>query len=597
LAIGGLAIPTESASAEITLPPKGVSQELWKAFQEVVIKNISSDDRNLRWNTNPSFYISGNPTAADNNTFQGTLAEIRKYCTNIQPNLTTSEPFEGVILKYLPRLDFKKIIPETPESATTSYASYLYYLNRGLTKYTATISTEVTQSQRDIDTQIRMYQGFGLFGYTKNLKSSMFSWIFPSAGVITASELDKQILRLYCSSYSRSWDTSQQTFDAITSSWTKIINIPSINLNVKVGEYKNQLNFGFNFDPSQALDNQLTGIQYTIYDSAGSVATSGKVDVSANLFKSYEVVFSGIKDNSRYKIEAYPINSNGNGAISKGEGRAGTQAPPTDSAGNNPSDASAELQDAKNAAEDATNAAKEAISAFQTAKRECVTVSADFELSEQELFDSTNLISACEQLNEQAALLRAKILALDPKKATSIDQANKITSEANTYAENSDTLVAEIQDITDELAATEKNFSRIYLSLEPLNNLETAVIEPWNSLQERLRILPSSFVMNLKKNTNFKSASLYANQIQVLIKARDVQIEALSSIEKPSQIAPISNKLATIKVTTTQLGLFKKSLSAIDKLIPASVCQRGSAVVLASKSGKCAKGFEAIPTS
>lgn len=597
LAVGGLLLPTQNASAEITLPPKGISQELWQAYQEVVIRNIAGEDRNLRWNTNPSFYISGNPTAADNNTFQGTLTEIRKHCSNIQPNITTTEPFEGVILKYVPRADFKKTIPETPDTATNSYASYLYYLNRGLTKFTATISTEATQTQRDSDTQIRMYQGMGLLGYTKNLNSRMFSWIFPTAGVVSASELDKQILRLYCSSYSRSWDTSQQTFDAIASSWTKKINIPSINLNIKVGEFKNQLNFGFNFDPSQALDNQLTGIQYTIFDSAGSVSTSGKVDVSGNLFKTYEVVLSGIKDNSRYKIEAFPVNANGNGSISKGEGRAGTIAAPADVAGNNASDASSEAIDARNAASDAIDAANESLTEFGRLKSVCTEISADFESESQDLYDSTNLNKYCERLDEDVAQLDAKIGALDPDKAKTTDQANKLTDEANLFAEDADVFVAQIQDTTDELIATEKLFSSLVKILEPLNELETDVIESWDSLQERFTILPSSLVTTLKKNFNFKTASTYATQVRSIMKSRDTQLEVLASIEKPSQLAPIVSKINAIKISTTQLSLFKKSIIAINKLIPPNVCQKGSAVILASKSGKCAKGFEQVPTS
>jgi hypothetical protein len=597
LLIGGFVFPIQNASAEITLPPKGVSQELWKAYQEVVISNVGGGDRNLRWNTNPSFYISGNPTASDNNIFQGTLAEIRKYCPNIQPNIVTSEPFEGVILKYLPRSEFKNLIPNTPDSAVSSYASYLYYLNRGLTKFTAALSTETNQAQRDTDTQIRMYQGFGLLGYAKNTNARMFSWMFPNAGVISASELDKQIIRLYCSSYSRSWDTSQQTFDLISSAWSKKISVPNMALNIKVGEYKNQLNFAFNFDPGQALDNQLTGIQYSIFDSSGSLATSGKVDVSENLFKTHEVILSGIKDSSRYKIEAFPVNSNGNGPISKGEGRAGTIAAPSDSNGVNASNESAEVLDAKNAASDAIDAANEAIAAFGRYKTSCSEVSTEFESSEQELFDSTSLNTYCEQLDEKVAILDAKIGALDIDKVVSADAANKLTDEANLFAEQADKLVAQIQDITDELFATKKQFGSLAIILEPLNTLETEVIEPWDTLQERLTILPSSLVTSLKKNVAFKSASIYANQVQVLIKARDVQIEALSKIEKPSQIAPIANKLSAIKITTAQLSQYKKSLVAINKLIPANVCQKGSAVVLASKTGKCAKGFELIPTS
>jgi hypothetical protein len=597
LILGSSLVPKQIASAEITLPPKGVSQELWKAYQEVVIKSVDGADRNLRWNTNPSFYIYGNPTASDNNTFQGTLSELRKYCSNIQPNITTSEPFEGVLLNYLPRANFKTVIPATPESVTTSYASYLYYLNRGLTKYTATISTEATQSVRDIDTQIRMYQGLGLLGYTKNLSSRMFSWIFPTAGVITASELDKQILRLYCSTYSRSWDTSQQTFDAIASAWAKKISIPSLNLNIKVGEYKNQLNFGFNFDASQALDNQLSGIQYTIYDSAGTVATTGKVDVSGNLFKSYEVVLSGIKDSARYKIEAFPVNANGNGSISKGEGRAGSLAPPSDSPGITASDASAEIVDARKAVSDAIDATNDALAEFGRLKSSCTEVSADFDTELQELYDSTNLSKYCEQLDEEVALLDAKVGALDPDKAKTTDEANNMTDEANVFAEDADIFVAQIQDITDQLVATEKLFASLSLVVAPLNNLETAVIESWDSLQERLTILPNSFVVAIKKNVNYKSGSSYVLQVQSWMEARDVEVDALSKIEKPSQLAPIIKKMSAIKITTTQLPQFKKSIAALNKLIPANVCQKGSTVVLASKSGKCAKGFEQVPTS
>jgi hypothetical protein len=597
LILGALVIPSQNASAEITLPPKGVSQELWKAYQEIVIKSVDGADRNLRWNTNPSFYIYGNPTAADNNTFQGTLLELRKYCLNIQPNFTTTEPFEGVLLNYLSRANFKTVIPATPESVTTSYASYLYYLNRGLTKYTATISSEATQSQRDVDTQIRMYQGLGLLGYTKNTNARMFSWMFPFTGVINASELDKQILRLYCSSYSRSWDTAQQTFDAIASAWVKKISIPNLKLNVKVGEYKNQLNFELNFDASQALDNQLSGIQYTIYDSAGSIAMSGKVDVSENLFKSYEVVLSGIKDSSRYKIEAFPFNSNGNGSISRGEGRAGTQPAPSDSMGTPTSGASAELEDARNAGFDSTNAAKEAITAFQSAKSDCVRISEDFELEEQELFDFTNLTAACEVLNDRAVILRTKIFALDPAKATSVEQANKIISEANSLAEDADSIVAEIQDITDELVGTEKDFTKLQTLINPLNDLDIEVIQPWESLQERMELLPLNLVSSLRKNQNYKSAMDYFARVEVVVLARDTQVEALSSIEQPSQIGPLINKLSGIKFSATQLSQFKKSMASLNKLIPSNVCQKGSVVALTNKSGKCAKGFTRIPTS
>lgn len=593
----GISFPGYQASAEISLPPKGVSQELWKAYQEVVVSDIGGADRNLRWNTNPTFYVSGNPTAADNNTFQGTLAEIRKYCTNIQPTIATSEPFEGVILKYLPRGDFKNLIPGTPDTVSSSYASYLYFLNRGLTKFTAAISTNASQAQRDSDTQIRLLQGFGLLGYTKNTNARMFSWTFSDSGVTPASELDKQIIRLYCSSYSRSWDTSQQTFDLIASAWSKKINIPNMGLNIKVGEYKNQLNFTFNFDASRALDNQLTGIQYTIFDSAGNITTSGKLDVSNNLFQSYQVVLSGIKDNSRYKIEAYPVNENGNGPLSKGEGRAGMISAPSDSDSPGGTGATAEVLDARSAAGDAIDAANEALIEFGRYKTSCSEVSLGFQEMEQELFDSTNLVNYCNQLDEQISLLDAKIGALDPDKALTSAQASKIVDEANLLAENADVFVAQIQDITDELLATEKLFTRIILALEPINQIETDVAEPWELLQERLTILPLTSINSIKKSKTYKTALNLSAQAVSLVKQRDIQLERLSTLENPKQLSAVATTIIGIKISVSQVPDFRKSINLINKSIPANVCQKGAALVLASKSGKCAKGFEVIPTS
>jgi hypothetical protein len=592
-----LILPTQSSRADIANPPKGVSKELWASFQEVAISNLNGADRNIRWSTSPLFYMAGSPTIADNNAFQNTLYEISTYCNNIKPFLTSTDPREGASFNYVQSNKFKTIIPETPSEENSSYAWSLYGLNSGLSKFTAVFSTELPQATRDRSTQIRVFQAMGLRNSTKNKNARMFSWAYPYSEAMRASELDKQIIRLYCSNYTRSWDTSQQTFDAISSAWTKKVGIPILSLNIKVGEYKNQLNFGFNFDPTQALDNQMTGIQYYIYDTTGSITKSGTVDVSENLFKTYEVVYSGIKDNSRYKIEAFPLNSTGNGYVSKGEGRAGNQTAPTDSTAIQAADASTEIIDARNAAYDAIDAANEALAEYESLKTACTNASIDFNMDAQGLFDSTTIGKYCEQLDEDVALLDARIGAVDPDKAKTIDEANELTDEANLYAEDADIFVARIQDITDELVATEKQFTTLASILDPLNSLESAVIDPWNFLQEQLTIFPSSFVKTLKKNVNYKNVSAYTFQIQSLVRSRDVQLEVLSRVESPKELTPVITALKSIKLPTIQLAQFKKSLVALNKLIPASVCQKGSIVVLASKAGKCANGFDLVPTS
>ena len=586
--------PLQFAAAEITLPPKGVSQELWKAYQEVVISNIDGGDRNLRWTTSPLFYIAGDPTVGDNNTFRSTLFEIGKYCGNIKPFITTTEPSEGALFHYVPVSKFKSIIPETPAEVTNSYSWSLYYLNRGLTKFTAVLSTAVTQASRDISTQINIYRAMGLRSYTKNMNSNMFSWTFPNTGVITASELDKQILRLYCSTYSKSWDTAQQTFDAISTAWTKKTNIPIVDLRIQVGEYKNQLNFNFNFDPSLALDNQVTGIGYNIYDSAGSYVKGGQLDIAPNLFQSYQVVLSGIKDSARYKIEAFPINATGTGSLSKGEGRAGTAPAPADI--NSASDAAAEGIDARNAASDAKDAALSAISEYERYQSDCLEVSSEFNQDIQDLYDGTSLSSYCRQLDDEVASLNAKVGALDPAKAKTTDDANALTDTANLYSEDADAFVAQIQDITDELRSVEKQITLLAKSLAPLELAETSVIDPWNSLKERLTLIPQSSQTTIKRSQNYKSALSYATQVQRFIETRDAQLELLALVDSPSQLQPIVSQLSGLMVNTAQISSFKKYLVAINKIIPANVCQKGTLVVLASKSGKCSKGFELIPT-
>ncbi len=595
LSVSGVLTPTVPASGSITLPPKGVSQELWKAFQEVVISNVDGADRNLRWNTAPTFYITGDPTFEDNSTFRDTLAEIGRYCNNIPPSISTFEPREGALFHYSAPEKFKSIIPETPADVTTSYSWSLYYLNRGLTKFTSVFSNKMLQSDRNRDTQIRILQGMGFRGKTSNINARIFSWAYPYANAQRASELDKQIIRLYCSTYTRSWDTAQETFDAISTAWTKKVNVPSLNLNVKVEEYKNQLNFVFNFDPSGALESQLSGIEYRILDASGNVVKSETLDVASNLFKTYSVVLSGIKDSSRYKIEAYPLNSLGKGSIAKGEGRSGSQPPPSDSY-ESASDATAEILDARKAASDAIDAGNEALALFGRYKDECIEVSTQFETEAQELYDTTSLNTYCGQLDELVSGLDARIGALDTDKATTTDQANDLTDKANDYAEEADELVALIQDITDELLATEKQFLTIVKLIDPLNLAETEIVDAWDMLGERIALLPKASQTSIKKSSNYKSALTIQTQVVKAIASKDAVLEDLGSLEDPRKLSGFVSQLSLIKISATQASTFKKLLVAINKGIPSKVCIKGALNLLPSRSGKCLPGYEQIPT-
>jgi hypothetical protein len=596
LLLAVILIPIQTTSADVSVPPRGVSKELWTAYKEVGISNLSGVERNLRWTASPTFYITGEPTFDDSSTFRQAINEIAKYCSSIKPSVSNAEPSDGAVFHYIAPDRFKSIIPEIPSDVTDSYSWIMYRIGGGATKFTAVFSKFMSQIERDRQTQIRVFQAMGLRGQATNRDSRMFSWVYPYSDAQTASELDKQLIRLYCSAYVQSGDTIQETFNLINTAWTKSASVSTLDLNIKTMGYKGQINYNFNFDPSRALDYQMSEIRYRILDPAGASIKSGTLEVSANLFKTYSIVLSGIKDKTLYTIEAYPVSAKGNGSVSRIGAQTGTQFAPTDAVGIDASDASAEVIDARKAASDAIDAGNEALALFGRYKDGCTEVSTQFETEAQELFDTTSLNTYCEQLDDLVSELDAKIGALDTDKATTTDQANKLTDTANTYAEEADELVALIQDITDELLATEKQLSSIVKLLEPINFAETEIVDGWEALAERIALLPRSSQATIKKSSSYKSALAAYTQAVRTIASRDNVLEKLGSLEDPRKLSDFVSQLSLLKINTALVSTFKKSLTSLNKGIPSKVCIKDSSTLLPSKSGKCPAGYEQVPT-
>ena len=257
---------------------------------------------------------------------------------------------------------------------------------------------------------------------------------------------------------------------------------------------------------------------------------------------------------------------------------------------------SAELIDARNAALDSVTAAKEAIDSFDSAVEECLSVSEEFLLDVQELYDSTNLGSYCETLEVKANLLRSKILALNPSQARTTDAANKITEQGNLFAEDADILVAQIQDIADELSGTEDLLTSIIENLEPMNDAESAVIEAWDVLVERLSRLPKTSQGVIQKSQSYKSSVVIVEQLNKTLTTRDSLLEKLSDLKDPRKLKAIASQFATLKVNAIQLLAFERSLVSINKAIPSKVCSKGLQTVLTSKSGTCPAGYKRVST-
>ena len=259
--------------------------------------------------------------------------------------------------------------------------------------------------------------------------------------------------------------------------------------------------------------------------------------------------------------------------------------------------AAAALIDAKNATSDATNAARDAMETFFEAKTSCEEISSTFDDSDViDLYDSTSLNEYCTQLDLEASSIQRKISALDPQAARTIDAANRETSAANNLAEEADVLTAKIQDLEDELSATESLLSQLVEATNYFNDFESGSIEQIDLLKERIGMLPATLQSSLKKSNDFKALATFQRQVETVLKSKDLILDSFAGIKRPSQITPSTNSINSLKSQLPSLNTLKRNLQALDKKIPAVVCQKGSLVVSASKTGKCAKGFESIPT-
>ena len=255
------------------------------------------------------------------------------------------------------------------------------------------------------------------------------------------------------------------------------------------------------------------------------------------------------------------------------------------------------LTNAINAASDATNAAEEAIAAFSTAKSDCEEISNTFDDSEvMDLYDSTSLNEYCNQLDIEAASVERRISALDPQEVRTVDAANRETDTAIKLAEAADALVASMQDITDELSATESLLSDLLEVTNFFKEFESVSIKQIDLLKERIGMLPATLQSTLKKSNDFKALASFQRQVETVLKSKDSILDSFTGIKRPSQITPSINSVNSLKSQLPSFNTLKRNLQALDKKIPAVICQKGSLVVSASKTGKCAKGFESIPT-
>ena len=259
-------------------------------------------------------------------------------------------------------------------------------------------------------------------------------------------------------------------------------------------------------------------------------------------------------------------------------------------------DNSAQLANNQRDVADAANSARESIDSYYDAKEICLAVADDFEELSNTLFELTQLTQNCNQYDDRINTIESSLKNLTAKVYSTSAQVFIALDEANIFAEKADEYVASLQDFTDELSNLEVQFDEYSITINKANRLDEDVIETWQALQDTLLILPKSVSLSIKKNPNYLAASKIVAKSNLVLQTRDSILSKLESVEQIRDLGTIKLQLISLSVAMPSLTTFKKSMAAVDKLVPQSVCVRGSTVVSATKAGKCARGFESVPT-
>jgi hypothetical protein len=259
-------------------------------------------------------------------------------------------------------------------------------------------------------------------------------------------------------------------------------------------------------------------------------------------------------------------------------------------------DNSAQLANNQRDVADAANSARESIDSYYDAKEICLAVADDFEELSNTLFELTQLTQKCNQYDDRINTIESSLKNLTAKVYSTSAQVFIALDEANIFAEKADEYVASLQDFTDELSNLEVQFDEYSITINKANRLDEDVIETWQALQDTLLILPKSVSLSIKKNPNYLAASKIVAKSNLALQTRDSILSKLESVEQIRDLGTIKLQLISLSVAMPSLTTFKKSMAAVDKLVPQSVCVRGSTVVSATKAGKCARGFESVPT-
>lgn len=234
----------------------------------------------------------------------------------------------------------------------------------------------------------------------------------------------------------------------------------------------------------------------------------------------------------------------------------------------------------------------QAIQRFESAYESCESEFEKFDEDVLELISDFNFLSICKSLDSELEELRIEIEDFDLR---TINVSQGVTT-LTRLATSVDGLTRELATIKFDVTSSRSTFSTYAKTISETQSWLDLVAESWPELENRVSTLPKTAQAMIKKNINFKKALALADDLES-------RSEQLSEIESTASFASSLNELKTavnesLKLKASLKGYqeFPASLKAIDKLIPAFVCAKGSLVANLPKTGKCAPGYSKVST-
>jgi hypothetical protein len=234
----------------------------------------------------------------------------------------------------------------------------------------------------------------------------------------------------------------------------------------------------------------------------------------------------------------------------------------------------------------------QAIQRFESAYESCESEFEKFDEDVLELISDFNFLALCNSLDSELEDLRIEIEDFDLR-ASNVSQG---VATLGRLASSVDGLTRELSGIKFDVTSSRSTISTYAKTISETQGWFDLMAETWPELENRVSALPKTAQTMIKKNINFKKAIALADDLESRSEQLSEIESSASSATSLSELKNAVNDALKLKSTLKGYQEFPTTLKAIDKLIPAYVCTKGSLVANLPKTGKCAPGYAKVST-